>query len=137
MEVREQMHLTDGRPVWICGHQRSAKRLVLRIAERCPQPARGPVATAIIVPNSCEEWPYFAEKILPRLTWGGWIWLVHSEAEYPTENQDNKANQIWCTYCEDAAREMHWPVVDHVRLSGNFRAYAFVPKLEYVAPNDR
>jgi len=73
--------INAGLRIWVTGQNRSVRRRLEPLLTGAVRPGSGPVDVALVVPETCEEWGYFAGKILPRLALGGEIGLVVADEE--------------------------------------------------------
>jgi hypothetical protein len=62
--------------VWLGGHRRAGKRVLAELLRDSPRSADGAVDAAFVVPETLDEWVYFAAKVGRRLAPGGMCWLV-------------------------------------------------------------
>ncbi|MFQ5413339.1 MAG: hypothetical protein ACE5E6_02665 [Phycisphaerae bacterium] len=68
--------VTAGARVWIGGHDVDARRVVVGRLPVVQRPPVGCIDVAIVTPVSCEEWAYFAGKVVHRVARGGSVWVV-------------------------------------------------------------
>ncbi len=81
--------IKPGLRIWVTGHNRSLRRRLEPLLVGAVRPGTGPVDIALVVPETCEEWGYFAGKILPRLARGGEIGLVVADEEAERRQEDH------------------------------------------------
>jgi hypothetical protein len=68
--------LVEGARVWVGGHNLNAKRVIAPFLTKTIRPARGPIDTAFLTPQSADEAIYFAAKLWNRMGPGGRLWIV-------------------------------------------------------------
>ena len=73
--------IVAGQRIWVTGHNRPVRRRLDPLLAGADRPATGPIDLALVAPETCEEWGYFAAKILPRLVRSGEVGLVLAAEE--------------------------------------------------------
>lgn len=77
MTAAERWGLRPGSRVWLGGNNVAARGYAETLLPDVVRPPEGPLDVALITPSTADEAVYFAQKLLPRLSAEGRIWIVY------------------------------------------------------------
>jgi hypothetical protein len=122
--LAKQWGVTAATRIWIGGHDLDARREVSIRLVGAARPATGPIDLAFITPLTVDEALYFAEKLRPRLTPGGAVWIVHGE----TDDSEQDATHLTAAQLAVAAAARGWTAAREVPISERSSSTRFEPE---------